>query len=169
MVREGALAFIISFNIFLIRYYYHGVEKIKSHPLIRGSALHDKPRNEIHGAITTLSLTQECTPTSPTRRYELTKSSLTRCLGNAENRLDLLEDDELQTRGGCEASPDGDESLVQSAGASVFYDLHEAIGEAVVDLGIRWLVHELGAHHIEGRHGGGHGHDRAADHAAFRL
>jgi hypothetical protein len=46
-------------------------------------------------------------------------------------------------------------STPQSESQSQSY-LHEAVEEALVDLGVRGLVHEACAHHVEGRHGAGH-------------
>jgi len=73
-----------------------------------------------------------------------------------EEAAELLEDDELEACGGGKPHPDGHEAAVEAGGALGLEDLDHAVAGAAVDFGVRRLVHEAGADHVEGRHGASH-------------
>lgn len=75
---------------------------------------------------------------------------------HAHKPPDLLEDDELQSRGGSEPAPDGDESPPEGGGALLGDDLGEAVEGVGVELGVCGLVHEAGSDHVEGGDGASH-------------
>lgn len=75
---------------------------------------------------------------------------------NTEDGLDLLEDDKLESGGGCKASPDRNKARIQTTRAILGDDLNSAVEEALVDLRIRRLVHQSSADHVEGSDGARH-------------
>ena len=68
----------------------------------------------------------------------------------------MLEDDELEAGGGGKTRPDGDETLVEAERTLALEHLHDAVSEAVVELGISRLVHKSGSNNIERRNSAGH-------------
>jgi len=68
----------------------------------------------------------------------------------------LFEDHELEASGWRESTPDWDETLVEAHWSLVLEDLGEAIDETVIDLSVRWLVHESSSNEIEWRDGASH-------------
>ena len=78
----------------------------------------------MHSMLTTLLIT-----TAPQPR-DLVSSAA----GDAEDGLELLEDDELQAGGGREAGPDGDESRVQAPGSVLGHNLHRHVVQGVLGL-----------------------------------
>lgn len=75
---------------------------------------------------------------------------------NTKDGLNLLEDNKLKSGCGREASPDGNETSVETARTILGDDLEAAIKEAFVDSGIRRLVHQSSADHIEWSNSAGH-------------
>lgn len=62
---------------------------------------------------------------SPSKIAMLDKDSLFATALHAEDRLDLLEDNQLQTGGGCKPCPDRNKSCVQGLRSALGHDLRK--------------------------------------------
>mmetsp|Transcript_37682 Transcript_37682/g.90180 ORF Transcript_37682/g.90180 Transcript_37682/m.90180 type:complete len:230 (-) Transcript_37682:487-1176(-) len=82
-------------------------------------------------------------------------------------RTQLLEDDELNSRRGCKARPDGHESSPEGQRSFIFYYLDEAVSGIGINLGVSRLVHQSRSDHIERRHGARHEESRS--HRRYEL
>ena len=87
---------------------------------------------------------------------QIEKQSRRSCQGKGEST-------NLEASGGGKTHPNGDEAAVEAGGALGLEDFHDAVDGAAVDLGVRGLVHEARAHHVEGGDLNSHGGERGCE------